>query len=396
MIRTIDPLDYLQKNIQQNKNIIREGDNLIFEDGVKLPLNKPTPLKSSSKKDNKDNHYSLGTLWLFLKFKDNLKDYIIESQKQKIQTVDPNDREKIIDFFMRGLDCVDILDNEIRPKTLITLGKKKKGDNLDIYYKDKNNKPEDNKKKEKLLYLMKQEELKDKHLCIMDYIFSYEKKSLNRNSLMKPPENNLSFENLLSITKKIFTSENGLKEKEEAKSFLDEIIENNEGLGTSKLIIVVPSSFTEGNICEKNAKAFLHDGKYVNLNSLEDDENDLIIDDNSENNFLYKIQGKDVQFEICSNVRKFNKNDWKRVVAVFVQGDDWEFNDWPKSENVTTILQKVKGYYMKYNNNPTNKNIKKWNVQTLEISRNKRHFDVSIQNKFWSSLSEFLSAPRKR
>ncbi len=396
MIRTIDPLDYLQKNIQQNKNIIREGDNLIFEDGVKLPLNKPTPLKSSSKKDNKDNHYSLGTLWLFLKFKDNLKDYIIESQKQKIQTVDPNDREKIIDFFMRGLDCVDILDNEIRPKTLITLGKKKKGDNLDIYYKDKNNKPEDNKKKEKLLYLMKQEELKDKHLCIMDYIFSYEKKSLNRNSLMKPPENNLSFENLLSITKKIFTSENGLKEKEEAKSFLDEIIENNEGLGTSKLIIVVPSSFTEGNICEKNAKAFLHDGKYVNLNSLEDDENDLIIDDNSDNNFLYKIQGKDVQFEICSNVRKFNKNDWKRVVAVFVQGDDWEFNDWPKSENVTTILQKVKGYYMKYNNNPTNKNIKKWNVQTLEISRNKRHFDVSIQNKFWSSLSEFLSAPRKR
>ena len=396
MIRTIDPLDYLQKNIQQNKNIIREGDNLIFEDGVKLPLNKPTPLKSSSKKDNKDNHYSLGTLWLFLKFKDNLKDYIIESQKQKIQTVDPNDREKIIDFFMRGLDCVDILDNEIRPKTLITLGKKKKGDNLDIYYKDKNNKPEDNKKKEKLLYLMKQEELKDKHLCIMDYIFSYEKKSLNRNSLMKPPENNLSFENLLSITKKIFTSENGLKEKEEAKSFLDELIENNEGLGTSKLIIVVPSSFTEGNICEKNAKAFLHDGKYVNLNSLEDDENDLIIDDNSDNNFLYKIQGKDVQFEICSNVRKFNKNDWKRVVAVFVQGDDWEFNDWPKSENVTTILQKVKGYYMKYNNNPTNKNIKKWNVQTLEISRNKRHFDVSIQNKFWSSLSEFLSAPRKR
>ena len=396
MIRTIDPLDYLQKSIAQNKNIIREGDNLIFEDGVKLPLNWSTALKSSSKKDSKDNHYSLGTLWLFLKFKDNLKDYIIESQKQKIQTVDPNDREKIIEFFMRNLDCVDILDNEIRPKTLITLGKKKKGENLDIYYKDKNSKPEDSKKKEKYLYLMKQEELKDKHLCIMDYIFTHEKKSLNRNSLMKPPENNLSFENLLSITKKIFTSENGLKEKEETKSFLDELIENNEGLGTSKLIIVVPCSFTEGNICEKNAKAFLHDGKYVNLNSLEDDENDLIVEDTSDNNFLYKIQGKDVQFEICSNVRKFNKNDWKRVVAVFVQGDDWEFNDWPKSENVSTILQKVKGYYMKYNNNPTNKNIKKWNVQTLEISRNKRHFDVSIQNKFWSSLSEFLSAPRKR
>ena len=394
MYRIIDPLDYLRKNIQQNKKIIRDGDNLIFEDGVKLPLNNPTALRyqSSSKKDK---HYSLGSLWLFLKFKENLKDYYIQTQEQRIEIVESNDREKILDFFISDMDNVDILDNEIRPKTLITLGKKKKGDNLDLFYKDKSN-PEETKKKEKYLLMIKQQELKDKNLCIMDYIYSHEKKSLNRNSLMKPPENNLGFEHLLSMTKKIFTLEGGLKEQEEAKSFLDELIENNEGLGTVKLIIVVPSSFTEGNLCEKNAKAFLHDGKYVNLNSLEEDENDLLNDDISDNNFYYKIQGKDLMFEICSNVRKFNKNDWKRVVAVFVQGDDWEFSDWPRSENPSTISQKVKGYYMKYNNNPVNKNIKKWNVQILEISRNKRHFDVSIQNKFWSSLSEFLSAPRRR
>ena len=394
MFRIIDPLDYLRKNIQQNRKIIREGDNLIFEDGVKLPLKNPTALmyQSSSKKDK---HYTLGSLWLFLKFKENLKDYYIQTQQQNIEIVESNDREKIIDFFIKDIDNVDILDNEIRPKTIITLGKKKKGDNLDSFYKDKSN-PEENKKKEKYLFMIKQQELKDKNLCIMDYIYSNEKKSLNRNSLMKPPENNLGFEHLLSMTKKIYTSEGGLKEQEEAKSFLDELIENNEGLGTVKLIIVVPSSFTEGNLCDKNAKAFLHDGKYVNLNSLEEDENDLLNDDISDNNFYYKIQGKDLMFEICSNVRKFNKNDWKRVVAVFVQGDDWEFSDWPRSENPSTILQKVKGYYMKYNNNPVKKKIKKWNVQILEISRNKRHFDISIQNKFWSSLSEFLSAPRRR
>ena len=360
MYRIIDPLDYLRKNIQQNKNIKRDGDNLIFEDGVKLPLNNSTALMCQSS-SRKEKHYTLGSLWLFLKFKETLKDYIKESQKQKIDLVESSDREKIIDFFLKDMDNIDILDNEIRPKTLITLGKKKKGDNLDLFLKDKNN-PEEAKKKEKYLYMMKQEELKDKNLCIMDYIYSHEKKSLNRNSLMKPPENNLSFEHLLNITKKIFTSEGGLKEQEEAKSFLDELIENNEGLGTSKLIIVVPSSFTEGNLCEKNAKAFLHDGKYINLNSPEEDENDLINEDASDNNFFYKIQGKDLLFEICSNVRRFNKSDWKRVVAVFVQGDDWEFSDWPRSENPSTILQKVKGYYMKYNNNPTNKNIKNWNV----------------------------------
>ena len=378
MLRTIDPLDYLRKNIKQSKNIIREGDNLIFEDGVKLPLNAQSALMSAN---HKEKHYTLGSLWLFLKFKENLKDYMTEAHSQKIEFIEPLDREKIIEFFIKDMDNIDILDNEIRPKTLITLGKKTKGTHLDIFYKNKNAKPEDAKKKEKYMLMQKQQELKDKNLCIMDYI---------RNSLMKPPENNLSFEFLLNMTRKIFTSEGGLKEQEEAKSFLDELIESSEGLGTSKLIIVVPPSFTEGNLCEKNAKAFLHDGKYINLNMLENDEKDL------DNNFFYKIQGKDLLFEICSNVRRFNKNDWKRVVAVFVQGDDWEFKDWPRSENPTTILQKVKGYYMKYNNNPTNKNIKKWNVDILEISRNKRHFDASIQNKFWSSLSEFLSVPRKR
>jgi hypothetical protein len=102
--------------------------------------------QSSSKKDK---HYTLGSLWLFLKFKENLKDYYIQTQQQNIEIVESNDREKIIDFFIKDIDNVDILDNEIRPKTIITLGKKKKGDNLDSFYKDKSN-PEENKKKRKI------------------------------------------------------------------------------------------------------------------------------------------------------------------------------------------------------------------------------------------------------
>ena len=344
-------------------------------------------------------HYTLGSLWLFLKFKgEKIGDYMRQAQEQGVELVVGQDKEKVIDFFIKNVDNVDILDKDIWPKTLISLGKKRKGDEFDGLYKDKDSKTEDNKKKEKYLALIKQreEELKDPNLLIMDYIYSHEKKSLNRNSLMKPPENNLSFEHLLSITKKIFTQEGGLKEHQEAKSFLDELVENNEGLGSSKLIIVVPSTFIEGNLCEKNAKAFLYNGKYVNINSCDDDEKEFFVEDSQDNIFPYKIQGKDLLFEICSNVRKFNKNDWKRVVAVFVQGDDWEFKDWPKSESISTILQKVKGYYLTYNDIPRNNNIKKWNVQPLEIYRNKRYFDASIQNKFWNSLSEFLSSPRKR
>ena len=109
-----------------------------------------------------------------------------------------------------------------------------------------------------------------------------------------------------------------------------------------------------------------------------------------------KIKGKELVFEICSNVRSFTKSDWKRVVACFVQGFEWEFVDWPKNESVTSILQMVKGFHLKYSDLPANDNVKKWNVNILEISRSKRHFDVSVQNQFWTKLEEFLTQPRYR
>lgn len=84
------------------------------------------------------------------------------------------------------------------------------------------------------------------------------------------------------------------------------------------------------------------------------------------------------------------------MVAVFVQGNDWEFTDWPKEENVTSILLKVKGFHIKYSDTKPNDNIKNWNVKVLEIYRNKRHFDGSVQNEFWTQLDQFLLQPRYR
>ena len=117
---------------------------------------------------------------------------------------------------------------------------------------------------------------------------------------------------------------------------------------------------------------------------------------NKTNSFVQSIKGKELNFEIHSNVRTFSKSDWKRVVAVFVQGYDWEFTDWPKNESITSILQKIKGFNLKYSDLPANENVKKWNVKKLEINRFKRHFDVSVQNEFWRTLEEFLLQPRYR
>jgi hypothetical protein len=114
------------------------------------------------------------------------------------------------------------------------------------------------------------------------------------------------------------------------------------------------------------------------------------------NTFSKALSGKDLNFEIHSNVKNFSKYDWRRVVAVFVQGFDWEFSDWPKNESVTSILLKVKGFHLKYSDVPVPENVKKWNIKVLEIHRSKRHFDITVQNEFWTLIEQFLNQPRYR
>lgn len=127
-----------------------------------------------------------------------------------------------------------------------------------------------------------------------------------------------------------------------------------------------------------------------------DYEKDKLFNQKNPTSFEKKIKNINLNFELVCSVRNFTKNDWKRVVAVFVQGNDWEFTDWPKNENVTSILLKVKGFHIKYSDTLLNENIKNWNVKILEINRNKRHFDGSVQNDFWNQLEQFLMQPRYR
>lgn len=70
-----------------------------------------------------------------------------QAQEQGVELVVGQDKEKVIDFFINNVENVDILDKEIWSKTLISLGKKRKGDDFDSLYKDKDNKNEDNKKR---------------------------------------------------------------------------------------------------------------------------------------------------------------------------------------------------------------------------------------------------------
>ena len=396
MLKSIDPLLYLRDNIQQNKIINRDKDYLVFEDGTRLPITTPTALIQNTNQ----TQYNLGSLWFYLKHReDSLAVYHRECFNQGMQFVIGLDKEKIADYFLRNVD-IDLIDNDLRPKTFIYLGKKKKGDSFSELYKNENNENNtnlnENKKKQETKFTnRKKEELSDPKLLIMDYIYLNEKKSLNHNSMLKPVDNIQSYENLLTFCKKIFLKDGNVSHHHETLTFLDELL-NSDDLQGNKAIIVVPTSFVEGNLSCENAKEFLCNANYINMKTCTEEERNRCMKDSLKNTFTKKILDKDILFEITSNVRNFTKNEWKKVVSVFVQGDDWEFKDWPKSENPTSILQKVKGFYLKFQDMPVNENTKKWNVKILEISRSKRYYDVSIQNEFWNLLTDFLNQPRKR
>jgi hypothetical protein len=157
-----------------------------------------------------------------------------------------------------------IVDQELRPKTFIYLGRKKPGEGLEKVMTsatrelNKSDSSGNNNEQKRKYY----DEL-EPSLKVMEYIFSHEKRSLNRYSILRPtiiPER--GFDSLLHSCKKIFLKDrSGERVKTETMSFFDELISGESDLRENKAIIIVPASFNTGNICIDNAKSFLKDAQ---------------------------------------------------------------------------------------------------------------------------------------
>ena len=263
MPKTIDPLLLLREHIQSNKKIELQGKYLSFQDGTKLKVDTPTACFNHQT----DKQYTLGSLWLFLKHKDDsLTIYRQESTKAGIDTVVGVDKDDIKKFFLENDDNVDVINQDLRSKTLIFLGKKKHGDNFEkiIENEHKTSKQTTTDKNDvkdaRPLVKKPRIEEQDPNLRVMDYIYTREKKSLNRNSVLKPIQNPPNFADLLKLCCKIFLQVKGGQRQAETLSFLDELISADDLKG-NKAIIIVPSTYYPGNLCLDNAKQFLLDAR---------------------------------------------------------------------------------------------------------------------------------------
>lgn len=95
--------------------------------------------------------------------------------------------------------------------------------------------------------------------------------------------------------------------------------------------------------------------------------------------------------QIVDNVAKLSERDWKRVVAVFVQGSSWQFKGWPFRDTVA-MLANVRGFYVRFREEVPPQMITSSDVKSLILSKeqSKRYLDSAVVKEFWATLEKFL------
>jgi len=149
-----------------------------------------------------------------------------------------------------------------------------------------------------------------------------------------------------------------------------------------------------GNLSLANCKGFLEKGHYT-----EDEQNagSGIVSGGSGAPMVEikrRIAGKEVTFDVYDSVTHFSSSRWRRVVAVFVNGQDWQFRDWKNGDLKRELFARVRGYYMGFVGAKSPPQVHQWNLMKLELPRYKRHHDVNVQNQFWFDFEQFLKRER--
>ena len=155
-----------------------------------------------------------------------------------------------------------------------------------------------------------------------------------------------------------------------------------------------------------NSKSFLENGKYVDSelakDKFQEDEEGKDIPTEFTIKHTFKQHGeKVIEFDICESMASLRPEQWSRLAAVFVYNPDYQFKDWKvfkeESDNkVVNILQRVRGFFMTYSDLKVSDNVKKINVNVLNVDRNQRHKDQEIYNMFWEEMWLHLNKEKYR
>jgi parafibromin len=99
------------------------------------------------------------------------------------------------------------------------------------------------------------------------------------------------------------------------------------------------------------------------------------------------------EYIIIDNPTKLHREDWDRIVAVFTNGQAWQFSGWKDyNDNPVKLFEKYQGFHLAFAEDEIAPNVKNWNIKILTISKHetKRHNDQTAVREFWKTLDEYM------
>lgn len=107
------------------------------------------------------------------------------------------------------------------------------------------------------------------------------------------------------------------------------------------------------------------------------------------------------RYHVLDSVDKLKPGDWSKVVAVFTDGQDWQFTGWrwgrsSDRPDITPVevFDRTQGFCLYYDDESVPPSIKRWKVTPLGVSKSQRHLDKGLVARFWRIVDEFVAVKK--
>jgi RNA pol II accessory factor, Cdc73 family, C-terminal len=104
-----------------------------------------------------------------------------------------------------------------------------------------------------------------------------------------------------------------------------------------------------------------------------------------------EIEREGRKYLVVDNPRTLSAEQWKRVVALFCLGKEWQLKEMRETDPVK-LFQDVAGFYLKYDDDPAlPEAIGKWRVAIEQVSKTKPHVAATAVLSIWKKIDSFIA-----
>jgi hypothetical protein len=388
------PASWLREALLANNNTITLGpDDTFTLNGRKFSKDTPTCLKRSV--GNQVIYYTLNDIVYFLRNVDN-KDYRKNAMTDRVNAIISTDQLPVKEYFTRKSDSCILIDQLVLQRQIKEYSSSSAASAATSSSATSAAKTAPEASNKRGHADMTKDPAASDATTEGSAPFSNERKRLNallgipaqdRNSVLRNPGSDYS-----SVIKSF--SESVLKHPNyepqssgagpEAKASASKSGAAELPIAAGPPIIIVPSAITSA-ITMLNAVDFLQNGVYYSSN----EKRSAGQVGEKEKSFYRKTSNGSVKYKVIDSPQLLKKEDWARVVAVFVFGEAWQFKSWALS-NPTELFQKVLGIHLQIDGQVVPPLISSWNCKVLKVHPTHRHQDAIAYNQFWSYMDDFL------